>query len=238
MTTLVLEDNKESRRALCEMLRQISEEIIVEEAETRQEAETILNQGIEINLFLLDINLNIRDDNDISGLDFAKEIRERREHAFTPIVFISSYSSFEITSYREAQCYSFITKPFRKSEVEKIIRKVLNNSDEKAEKTITIKKEGINYRLKTSDIISVQAILRGVSISLRKEVLQVKYLTIRQMSEELSGCPEFIQCHRNSIINTNYIENIDMVNRMIHLTGKDEPVEIGVTYKPEIKKLT
>ena len=150
MNVLVVEDNKESRRALCSLLQQISEEISVEEAGTRGDAEEIMKRSGEFDLFLLDINLNVRDEKDVSGLEFAKEIREQKEYTFTPIVFITSFASFEITSYREAQCYSFITKPFRKSEVEKIVRKVLNNQEDRDEKTIIVKKDGVNYCLKTS----------------------------------------------------------------------------------------
>lgn len=237
MTILILEDNKESRRALSAMLQLISDDITVEEAGTRPEAEAIIERCSDIELFLLDINLNIREESDVSGLDFAKSIREYPHYAFTPIVFITSYAGFEMASYREAQCYSFITKPFRKSEIDKIVRKVLNQQDNKEEKQVTVKKDGVNYRLKVKDIIAIQAILRGVRIDMRKETMQVKYLTIKQMTEMLSDCPEFVQCHRNTIINTTYVENADFVNRMIQLKGKMEPVEIGVTYKAEMKDL-
>ena len=127
MTVLVLEDNKESRRALGELLHKISDEIEVELTATKEEALAVLDRSDDIDLFLLDINLNIRDDNNMAGLEFAKEIRERQNYAFTPVVFITSYAAFEMTSYREAQCYSYLTKPFSKSEVEKIVRKVMNN---------------------------------------------------------------------------------------------------------------
>lgn len=236
MTVLVLEDNRESRRALGELLHKISDEIVVELTATKEEALEVLDRCDDIDLFLLDINLNIRDDNNTAGLEFAKEIRERQNHAFTPVVFITSYTDFEMASYREAQCYSYLTKPFSKSEVEKIVRKVMNNQEEKEERYMTVKKDGVNFRIKVSDIVAVQAIVRGVNIVLRKECMNVKYLTIRQVLEELAGAPEFIQCHRNAIINLNYVENVDFVNRMIQMKNMDDIVEIGVTYKAELKE--
>ena len=191
MTVLVLEDNKESRRALGELLHKISDEIQVELTATREEAMEILERSDDIDLFLLDINLNIRDDNNMDGLEFAKEIRERQNYAFTPVVFITSFADFEMTSYREAQCYSYLTKPFSRSEVEKIVRKVMISQEEKEEKYMTVKKDGVNFRIKVNDIVAVQAIVRGVSLVLRKESMDVKYLTIRQVLEELEGMPEF-----------------------------------------------
>ena len=74
MTVLVLEDNRESRRALGELLRKISDEIQVELTATKEEALEVLERSDDIDLFLLDINLNIRDDSNMGGLEFAKEI--------------------------------------------------------------------------------------------------------------------------------------------------------------------
>lgn len=236
MNVLVLEDNKESRRALGELLHKISEDITVALAATKAEAMELLEKNDGFDLFLLDINLNIRDERNVAGLEFAKEIRERQVYSFTPVVFITSYADFEMTSYREAQCYSYLTKPFSRSEVEKIVRKVMNRQEEKEERYMTVKKDGVNFRIKVNDLVAVQSIVRGVNLFLRKEVMDVKYLTIRQVTEELKDCPEFIQCHRNAIINLNYVENVDFVNRLIQLKGMKEAVEIGVTYKAELKE--
>jgi len=237
MKVLILEDNRESRRALGELLHQISGEIEVLSVDSRAEAEKEADAG-DIDLFLLDINLNIRDDSDTTGLEFAKELRERPEYSFTPIVFISSYPGFELNSYRETGCYSFITKPFRKSEVEKIVRKLINsNSTDEEEKFVTVKKDGVNYRIKQADIVVIQAISRGVSIALRKETMDVKYLTIKESLELLKDSPEFVQCHRNAIVNMHYVESFDPVNRMLQLSSYDEPVEVGITYKQTMKDL-
>ena len=236
MNVLILEDNKESLRALAELLKQISGEIEVYTASSAERA-MVSAEEETIDLFLLDINLNIRDDNDTSGLDFAKKLREQVKYAFTPIVFITSYPAFELNSYRQTGCYSFITKPFRRSEVEKIVRRLLNseNTQETDEKFITVKKDGINYRLKQADIVYISAISRGVCINMRKESLDIKYLTIKESLELLKDSPEFVQCHRNAIVNLHYVESFDAVNRMLTLTGIRDVVEVGVTYKQAIK---
>ncbi len=238
MKALILEDNKESLRALAELLKQISDDIEVYTASNTEMA-MVHSEEETIDLFLLDINLNIRDDNDTSGLDFAKKLREQTKYAFTPIVFITSFPAFELNSYRQTGCYSYITKPFRRSEVEKIVRKLLNseNASETEEKFITVKKDGINYRLKQADIMYIQAISRGVCINMRKESMDIKYLTIKESLDLLKDSPEFVQCHRNAIVNLHYIESFDSVNRMLQLTGLSEPVEVGVTYKQAIKDI-
>lgn len=234
MNILILEDNTISRNALAEMLRQISSEIEVITAGDVKEAEDKLEKNVAIDLFLLDINLDMKKASDDSGLVFAKNLRDRHDYEFTTIVFITSMINLEMKSFREAQCYAYITKPFKKSEVEKIVRRVMNRKDVKEEKIVTIRKDGINYRIKENDIICIQAIVRGVRIYMPKEEMDVRYLTIKQLLEELDS-ESFIQCHRTSVVNVNYIENIDAVNQMIKLRGRKEPVEIGITYKSALK---
>ncbi len=238
MKTLILEDNKESLRALAELLRQTSDEVEVFTASDKAQA-MAYSEEEAIDLFLLDINLNIRDDNDTSGLEFAKSLRDQPKYAFTPIVFITSYPAFELNSYRQTGCYSFITKPFRKSEVEKIVRRLLSSEagEEAEEKYMTVKKDGINYRLKQADIVYIQAISRGVCVNLRKESMDIKYLTIKESLDMLKDSPEFVQCHRNAIVNLHYVDSFDAVNRMLMLKGISEPLEVGVTYKQAIKDI-
>ncbi len=235
MKIMVLEDNRESRRALKELISNISDEISVEVAATCEEAKELLKDTIPFALFLLDINMDMRKTEDTSGLEFAKSLRNEKQYEFTPIVFITSLVNLEVTSFREAQCYSYITKPFRKSEVEKIVRKVLSHQEERQEKTIVVKKDGVNYRIRTNEIISIQAILRGVRINMGKETMDIRYLTLKDILEKIDS-PEFIQCHRMYIINTDYIDYVDSVNQLIQLKGQASPVEIGITYKTAIKK--
>ena len=234
MKILVLEDNRESRRALDELLTRISDEIEVLAAATRAEADEIVKNNDDISLFLLDINMDMHKSDDVTGFTFAKEVREIQAYEFIPIVFITSIVNLEVPSYREAQCYSYITKPFRRSEVEKIVRKVMSHTEVKEDKTITVKKDGVNYRIKTNDIISIQAIMRGVRLNMGKEQMDVRYLTLKQIQDKLDS-PDFIQCHRMYIINTTQIEYVDAVNQLIKMKGQKEPVEIGITYKAAIK---
>ncbi|MFW5646632.1 MAG: LytR/AlgR family response regulator transcription factor, partial [Acetivibrio ethanolgignens] len=158
-------------------------------------------------------------------------------YEFTPIVFVTSILSLELQSYRELQCYRYITKPFDRTEVAAIIEKVLLHSlEQREEASVTIKKDGINYKLSCDDILFIQAISRGVRLVLKTEELAVRYLTLKQLLPKLPQ-DEFLQCHRMYIVNQRYIEYVDTVNRMIKIRGSKEPVEIGVTYKTQIRSL-
>ncbi|MFA9464517.1 MAG: LytR/AlgR family response regulator transcription factor [Velocimicrobium sp.] len=232
---LILEDNAESLCALEAIVKQISNEIEVFTAATIEEAREILVRQKKLSLFLLDINLNEKKVEDEAGMEFAKEVRAYYEYEFIPIIFVTSILSMELTSYREIQCYQYITKPFEKEKVQEIIKKILNHEKTEEKEFVLIKKDGINYKIICEDITFIQAIPRGIRIHLRKEAVDVKYLTLKQLLAKLSE-QNFLQCHRMFVVNRLHIEYIDVVNRIIKLVGRKESIEIGVTYKAKIRE--
>lgn len=233
---LILEDNTDSLMGLKSIIEKVSLDIQVFEAARKEEGEAFLQNEPGFDLFLLDINLNTQDVEDAGGMDFARQIRSIHEYEFTPIVFITSILSMELTSYRELQCYRYITKPFMEDEVKAIITRVLGHTREEDKAFILIKRDGINYKILCEDIIYIQAVPRGLKLCLREEALEVKYLTLKQVLHKLSD-KEFFQCHRMFIVNRRYIEYIDLVNQVIKMTGIRDIVEIGVTYKSRIRSL-
>lgn len=232
---LILEDNKESLMALEKIVAGIMEDTKVFGASTIDEAKQLIDSEENFSLFLLDINLNEKNIENIEGMSFAKEIRKHYDYELVPIVFITSILSLELTSYREIQCYRYITKPFHEEEVKEMIERILSHSQEEEKEFILIKKDGINYKILCEDILYIQAVPRGIRLFLKKEELEVKYLTLRQIYPKLPQ-KDFLQCHRMFIVNRKFIEYIDTVNKMIKILGKNESIEIGVTYKGKIRE--
>lgn len=232
---MILEDNKDSLKALQTMIEKISTDIVAVPVSSLEEARKALQETKEsFHAFLLDINLNECDTEDTSGLTFAGEIRNIRQYAFTPIVMITSLASLELKAYRELHCYQYIIKPYQEEEIDKLIHKLLFQTGAVSEPFVLIKKEGINYKLFCKDIVCVRAIPRGVSIVLAKEEMKVLYLTIKQLIEKLPE-EQFLQCHRMFVVNRDYIDYVDMVNGIVHMKNGTE-AEIGVTYKTKMKE--
>lgn len=232
---LILEDQKEAREALQKIVSEVSGEICVCAAATLREAEELLAREGKFHLFLLDINLKEQDPTDASGMIFAGNVRAIREYAFTPIVMITSVAALEVEAFRQIQCYQYLVKPFQREDVERVVRKVLLHVERPKEESILVKKDGINYRIFCDEILFCKAIRRGVSLYLKKERMDVPYLTIRQLTERLPA-DQFLQCHRMYIINKKQVEYYDLVNQMIKMNGCAETVEIGVTYKAELRR--
>ena len=232
---LVLEDQKDSREALCKMIASYNREneVEIDSAATYEEAEKLLNNKKTYNGFFIDINLDIENENDQPGIEFARLLRKNRKYEFTPVIMVTSIASLEMTSFMETHCYQYIVKPYDRKTVEDVIQKIVMHDKVAEEKYIIVKKNGINYKIKCDAIQYVQAITRGVQIKLTKETVKVPYLTIKEFMKKVDP-EDFIQCHRMYAVNKKHIVSIDVVNRMIELEDKNM-VEIGVTYKDKIK---
>ena len=73
---LILEDDMTSMEALRKILSEYSKDFCIHTASSHQEAKDLLNADVRYGLFLLDVNLNGNDKEDIGGILFAREVRE------------------------------------------------------------------------------------------------------------------------------------------------------------------
>lgn len=232
---LVVEDQKDSREVLCKMISSYGRpgEIEVDAASTYEEAEAFIKNHKTYNGFFIDINLDVEDEDNRDGIEFARTLRTNRKYEFTPVIMVTSIASLEMTAFREIHCYQYIVKPYDRHTVEDVISKIVMHDKVAEEKFIIVKKDGINYKIKCDAIQYVQAITRGVQIKLSKETVKVPYLTIKEFMKKVDT-DEFIQCHRMYVINKKHVQSFDVVNRIITMEDGGQ-VEIGVTYKDKIK---
>lgn len=233
---LVLEDEEQSRNALVKMLRNLSDEITVDAAADPATAGLLLDSTVSFDLFLIDVNLNPQDKGDTSGICFAESVRAIRRYEFTPLVMVTSVAGLEIEAYRKLHCYQYVVKPYVPEEIEEIVQKVLFHIHAEERTSIVVKKNGINYKIFCDDIMFCKAIPRGVCLCLKGEQLEIPYLSIRQLLEKLPK-KIFFQCHRMFVVNRNAVKYYDLVNQMIQVEGYDEQIDIGVTFKPEVRRL-
>ncbi len=234
-SVLILEDCKQSAEALGAIIKESKLDLHALYASTYHEAIQLLNSEEKISLFLLDINLDSFKKENKQGLMFAKKIRELPNYAFTPIVFITSTAELELVSYRETQCYSYLVKPYDKNQVLGLLSKLSINKAPTKKEQLIVKKDGVNYRIHVEDIVCIEAIPHGVSIYLKDEILDVKYLSIKQLLEKLPR-EQFLQCHRMFVVNTEYIEYVDTVNQFVKLQGIQKTIDIGITYKSNLRR--
>ncbi len=233
---LILEDDRASKEALEKILMEYSEDICVHAASSYEEAKGLLGQEIRYGLFLHDVNLGGENREDIGGILFAREVRERFCYTFTPVVMVTSVGAMEMQAYRELHCYQYIMKPFRPEQVKEVVRKVLEQERQEEPPSVMVKRDGVSYQVRCSDIRYIEAVHRGVCLHLKDEDWKVPYVTLKQI---LMRVPEgmFLQCHRMFAVNRREVEYFDTVNRIVKLRDCADVIEIGVTYKAEIGRL-
>ena len=233
---LILEDDVESLKALKKILTDYSDSICVHTSSSIHEARELLDDDTRYGLFLLDVNLNGDNHEDIGGILFAREIRERFCYTFTPIVMVTAVGAMEMQAYRELHCYQYIMKPFQKEQVIEVVRKVLEKEKQEKPPVVVVKKDGINYQVKCDNIRYIEAIHRGIRIHMKNGDWDIPYIGLKQILQKVPK-DMFLQCHRVFVVNKQEVEYYDTVNRVIKLKDCKDVVEIGVTYKTEIGRL-
>ena len=230
---LILEDYELHRNILKKLLDEI-DDVWVYLAETKEEAYQIALENT-IDVFLIDIILDTGIRGDISGLIFSETIRKIPKYSFVPLIFITSLEDPQFYAYKELHCFGYIEKPFAPEQVKNLIQKALKfpelkENENDTERTLYFRIEGIIYAVKSKDIVYIETGRRYLTVHTTDGILKVPYKTGNQILKELNS-PDFIQCSRYTIINKQFIESIDPVNRYIKMKGIEESVELGASMK-------
>ncbi len=100
---------------------------------------------------------------------------------------------------------------------------------------VFFRKDGILYKKEISEILYIENSRAGQTVYCSNGNLKLPYKPNYKILEELAS-DKFIQCSRYHIINYDYIDKIDTVNRYILLKGVKTPIEIGNSFKKKFLK--
>lgn len=227
---LILEDNRNTLCFLEKLTKEVDNNLMIYSFSNAKDAcECMLNHKID--LFIVDIILNTNMPGDTSGLYFAKNVRMIERYQFVPLIFITSLEDSKCISYEEFHCYSFIEKPFDPHRVREIIKECLKfpRSVSKNE-TLYFRKDGIVLAVKQNDIIYVESVCHVLHIYTKNnDVMKIPYITLKQFLEK-ADASNFKQCRRNTVINSDYLKNVDIINKFVQLTNGTR-LDIGGTFK-------
>ncbi|MGN0155932.1 MAG: LytR/AlgR family response regulator transcription factor, partial [Lachnospiraceae bacterium] len=188
-----------------------------------------------IDVFLVDIILDTTKPGDTSGIKLVEKIRNIPKYMFTPVLFITSLEDPKNYAYTDLNCLGYVEKPFSVEKVKKLLQKALNYTTEK-EKDITIcfRRDGILYPIHVKEIVYLESLNHIVNVHLSDgTLLEVPYMTCKQVLEEDSSDVLF-QCSRNTVVNKEYVLNVDVTNRYITLKDGYGRLEVGITFKKKI----
>ena len=235
-SVLIIEDNLEQLEMLKKLVLEVEPETVVYTASALGPAYEILMERT-IDVFLVDIILDTNKPGDASGMRLVERIRTIEKYMFTPVLFVTSLEDSTKYAYTDLKCYEYIEKPFDPERVKQYIKKALNYSTmREKEATLFFRKDGIIYPIKVKEILYMESLNHKVYVHLKNEpVFVVAYKTCKELLEEAdTDC--LLQCSRSTIINKDYVENVDPVSRYITMKPDGDKVEIGFTYKKRVMK--
>lgn len=231
---LIVEDNEKSRKALLKMLSEIDQELILYEADNIDVAYRYAMQ-YKIHLFILDIIMDPIVRGDTSGMEFASNVRKMRIYKTTPIIFITALEDPMLFAYSEIHCYQYIEKTFQEEKVAEKVREALGIAEESEDdRTIFFRKEGILFPVKIADIQYIVFKRPTISIYRANDILEVGHQPIERILRMLNS-DHFLQYSRNTIVNVDYIEMIDVVSNYIKLKNGSRII-LGVSYRRSIMR--
>lgn len=234
-TILILEDNARELERLVKIVSNMELELTIECASSLDEAYRITMETT-IDLFLLDIILQPRYAGDVSGMRFADNIRSVDRYRFTPIIFTTSLEDPELYAFSDIRCYSYIEKPYDADQLCAVIRDALDmQGDSFPMQNIYYKSDGILYKMRKDEIIYIELSRKGRRLHTASGDCFLPYKSAKEILAEL-GSAQFIRCNRYTIVNKDYIDLVDAVNRYISLRNCDELLEIGTTYKKSVMR--
>ena len=208
-------------------------------------AENAISVAVEKlpDLVLMDIMLK----GPMSGIEAAQTIREQLN---IPVIFLTAYADEStFTKAKLTEPYGYIIKPFKEidlhTSIEMAIYKHQKVNEVKKERdllysiveskdsgrdTIFIKSNSKLVRVKTADVVYIEALKDYVVLNAKKE----KFTIHSTMKDILAKLPssEFIRVHRSFIVRLDQIHSIEYPNLVLDFEGKMVP--IGGSYRDEL----
>lgn len=227
---LILEDDNAMSEAVEKMITEINSNITVYKKSTLPEAYQIAIEH-DVSLFIVDIIIDSSIRNDVSGLVYVEKIRKIERYAFVPVIFITSLVDPELHAFRNLHCYGYLEKPLLMEEAKRLICQALKfQQPSKEEGTAYFRKDGVIYAINKKDIVYIKSHGGKVTIKTVMDELVIYYRNCKDLLKELDS-DKFIQSSRGTIVNKEFIANIDLVNRIVSLKNDFGMLDISIKMK-------
>ncbi|WP_291151628.1 LytR/AlgR family response regulator transcription factor [Flavobacterium sp. UBA7680] len=196
-----------------------------------------------VDIIIIDVFLDGKPD----GITFAESINII-PHASKPFVFLTSSQDRQVFERAKlTRPFSFLMKPFNELEIlyalEMAVEKFYEQtnvffSEEQntviSNDSLFIKKKNSLKKVSLEDILYIEVEERYCNIITEKEKFVI-LISLTKISDLLDK-NKFIKTHRNTIVNTDKIEEIILADNLIILKGNHK-INLSDTYKDFIKKM-
>lgn len=232
---LIVEDNTYSGEIIVDIVKKAEKGIEVLWTDNVSDAYRWAME-YAIDVFIIDIVLDSRQANDVSGLGFARSIRKLADYKLTPLIFISSKQVPKLNLFQSVHCYSVLEKPIFESELQEALENILCKSIcHVPGDFIDFRVNGVIYPISVEQIVYIEYVHGVLNVHATSDVLKVPYYSLKEVERKVDG-KNFLRCSRTLLVNKHYISEIDLVNRYIRLCGDYGKLEIGSAMKKRLRR--
>ncbi|TDP03779.1 LytR/AlgR family response regulator transcription factor [Flavobacterium sp. 245] len=238
---LIIEDTPEQSDALIKVLLE-NNYIVAGVARNFTDALKLFYEH-PVDIIIIDVFLDGKPD----GITFAESINII-PNAAKPFVFLTSSKDRQIFERAKlTKPFSFLMKPFNELEilyaiemaVEKFYAQTNVFLSEEQDTVISnehlfIKKKNALKKVSINDILYIEVEERYCNIITEKEKFVI-LISLTKISELLDK-NKFVKTHRNTIVNSDKIEEIILADNLVILKGNHK-INLSDTYKDFIKKI-
>lgn len=232
---LVVDDERLARKGLIDQLNLIAEVEVVGEADCVSAAIEAIER-LKPDVVFLDIQMPGK-----SGFELVEQTDYDGK-----IIFVTAYDDYALRAF-EINALDYLMKPVSKERLKKAIARISTPRKEANQSLVKLNYDDQLFTtlgakmqfLKIKQIVLIQADGDYTNIRLSNGNKGLVNKTMKEWEERL---PEhhFVRVHRTSIINTEYIENIEKwfnYSYKASLKGIEEPVIISRRYAKKLKDL-
>ncbi|MCW8810421.1 MAG: response regulator [Ignavibacteriaceae bacterium] len=231
--SIIVDDEELAREDLKALLKDFGEIEIVGEAETAEDAKTLIKK-VDPDLIFLDIQMPGK-----SGFEMLEDIQTNAR-----IIFVTAYDEFAIRAF-EVNAKDYLLKPVNKERLSRAIERlkteqeIENNIQSKLLFTDSIFLSVNNhYRF-----IKISSIIKIISAGNYSEIYtssKIKGLVLKTLKEWETRLPSnyFIRIHRNAMINLEFVDHVEgwfNYSYKVFLKEIDDPLVMSRRYAARLK---
>lgn len=232
--TLIVDDEKYTRSDLRELLSVFPTIEIVGEAKNIKTAVEAI-ENLKPDLIFLDIQFPGE-----TGFDLFEKTDVKAK-----VIFVTAYDEFAIRAFEVNAC-DYLLKPVNPDRLALSIKRLQENHDEiVTSKQLLTNEDSIylqmNYKyyfIRIDSIIKISAADHYTEIVTSKGLRGLTNKSLKEWEESLPN-ETFIQIHRSTIININFVENVERgakYSLYIKMKNIEKPIPISRRYASQIKK--
>ncbi len=244
LKALVVDDERLARAGLISLLAEVEDITVVGEAEDVPSAKKAIEEH-DPDLIFLDIQMPGQ-----SGFDLMEEVSFDGR-----VIFVTAYDEYALRAF-EINALDYLMKPVTLDRLQRAVQRVHKEEKRAASDAKEVEQLGNLEKLQYSDRLFLTIGTKVQFLKIDRVVLiqsDGDYtnvftasghhgLVTKSMKEWELRLPEnyFIRVHRNSIINTEYIEEIEKYfnySFKVTLKGIEEPVIISRRYAKKLKEV-